>query len=33
MKRDNIGLFIALLAVFGFIIAAAFISLIVLQPI
>jgi len=33
MKRDRIVLFVALLAVFGFMIAAAFISLIVLEPI
>jgi hypothetical protein len=33
MKRDRIALFVALLAVFGFTIAAAFISLIILEPI
>jgi len=33
MKRDRIVLFVALLAVFGFMIAAAFISLIILEPI
>lgn len=33
MKRDRIALFIALLAVFGFCIAAGFVALIVAEPI
>jgi len=33
MKRDRIALFIAFLAVFGFTIAAAFVSLIIAEPI
>lgn len=33
MKRDRIVLFIALLAVFGFVIGAAFVALIIAEPI
>ena len=33
MKRDRISLFVALLAIFGVCIAAAFASLIILEPI
>ena len=33
MKRDRIALFVALLAVFGFCIAAAFVALIIAEPI